>query len=157
MSDLVLFLFGLVVGIVLVYWLLRSAMDARYQGELERWKVEEEDGFRRDAVARSRAVLKGKIGEQLAPLLMEFPYAPSDARFLGNPIDFVVFDGYTEMKERDADALRRIVFVEVKKGPASSLSREERRVRDCILDGRVEWAEVRLLDEAPAKRSLTIR
>ena len=43
-------------------------MCERLRGELERWKADEEKGFRRDALARSRAVLKGKIGEQLAPL-----------------------------------------------------------------------------------------
>ena len=30
--------------------------------------------------------------EQMAPLLPEFPFASADARFIGNPIDFVVFD-----------------------------------------------------------------
>jgi predicted Holliday junction resolvase-like endonuclease len=30
----------------------------------------------------------------MAPLLPEFLFASADAWFIGNPIDFVVFDGY---------------------------------------------------------------
>ena len=44
----------------------------------------------------SRAVLKGKMAEQFAPILPEFQYLPSDAKFLGDPVDYVVFDGYTD-------------------------------------------------------------
>ena len=37
--------------------------------------------------------LKGKIGEQMAPLLEEFysKYDLADARFIGQPIDYIIF------------------------------------------------------------------
>jgi hypothetical protein len=41
--------------------------------------------------------------------------SPSDARSIGNSIDFVVFDGYTKAKDEKGDAVS-VVLVEVKKG-----------------------------------------
>ncbi|MEX1046013.1 MAG: Holliday junction resolvase-like protein [Actinomycetota bacterium] len=136
MSDQLLFVLGFVLGIVLAVVLLRRAIEARFKSVWER-------GARDDALARSRATLKGKIGEQLAPVLPGFGFQPSDARFLGNPVDFVVFDGYTTAKENTGEEVDRVVFLEVKQG-TGSLSTAQRRVRDCILDGRVEWEELRL-------------
>ena len=92
---------------------------------------------RKDAVQRSRSVTAGKVFEQLTPYLPHFPYDPREARFLGSPIDFVVFEGL------DGDRVERVVFVEVKTG-GSSLSARERRVRDAVREGRVEWREIRI-------------
>jgi len=100
------------------------------------WKLRYTRSVRRDAVQRSRAVTAGKVYEQLAPWLPDFDFNPKDARFLGTPIDFIVFDGL------DDGEVRRIVFVEVKTG-RSDLSLRERRVRDAIREGRVEWVEHR--------------
>jgi predicted Holliday junction resolvase-like endonuclease len=61
----------------------------------------------------------------------------ADVRFLGTPVDLVVFDGLAEGR------VRRIVFVEVKTG-RSSLTIRERCVRDLIQAGEVEWAELRV-------------
>ena len=91
---------------------------------------------RKNAVEQSKAVTRGQIYEQLVPYLPEFEFNPKDAQFLGKPVDFVVFDGL------DAGDLRRIVFVEVKTG-AATLTTRERRVRDAILSGRVEWTVIR--------------
>ena len=94
---------------------------------------------RREAVQHSKSVTRGQIYEQLVPYLPDFQFNPKDAQFLGKPVDFVVFDGL------DEGDVRRIVFVEVKTG-ASSLTTRERRVRDAIKRGRVEWAEIRVAD-----------
>jgi predicted Holliday junction resolvase-like endonuclease len=104
---------------------------------LERWRVEAEGDIRKDAVRRSSAVVTGKVSEHLAPYMPGFPYDPKDARFLGAPIDLVVFDGMSE------DSLREIVFLEVKSG-SSTLSTRERRIRDAVLARRVRWEEFRV-------------
>lgn len=100
------------------------------------WKARYTRTVRLDAVQRSQAVTVGKVFEQLVPYLPAFPFNPKDARFLGSPVDFVVFDGL------DEGQVRRIVFVEVKTA-AADLSTRERRVRDAVRGGRVEWSEVR--------------
>jgi predicted Holliday junction resolvase-like endonuclease len=101
------------------------------------WKLRYTSAIREDAVHRSRAVTAGKVCEQLIPYLPAFPYNPKDVRFLGSPIDLVIFDGLAEGR------VRQIVFVEVKTG-GSSLTSRERSVRDVIQAGEVEWAELRV-------------
>lgn len=101
------------------------------------WRAKHAGAIRADAVAKSRAVTVGKVSEQLVPYLPGFGYNPKDARFLGSPVDFVVFDGL------DAGALERVVFLEVKTGGAA-LSTRERQVRDAIESGRIAWDELRI-------------
>lgn len=101
------------------------------------WKARYTRAVRRDTLQRSLAVTAGKVFEQLVPYLPGFPFNPKDARFLGSPVDFVVFDGLN-----DTD-VRRVVFLEVKTG-AAELSPRERRVRDAVRNAQVEWLELRL-------------
>ena len=93
--------------------------------------------LRQQARHHSRATIHGQVAEQLAPLFAAFPYASGDARFLGAPIDYVVFDGLTD----DDDI--EVVLVEIKTGRAK-LSERERRVRDAVRDGRVRFETIRL-------------
>ena len=104
----------------------------------EKWKQEEEKKIREDAVKRSEAVIKGKVTEHLTPFLPDFRYNPKDARFIGSPVDFVVFDGLSEGQ------LKKIVFVEVKTGKTATLSDRERTVRDCIENRNVAFEIIHL-------------
>lgn len=89
---------------------------------------------RRDAINRSSAVVGGKVTEQLTPLLPHFleEFDPRDARFLGSPIDFVVFSGL------DAGHVEEVVLVEVKTG-RSRLTARETQVRRAVDEGRVRF------------------
>ncbi len=45
----------------------------------------------------------------------EFQYLPSDAKFLGDPIDYVVFDGYTDFRDGDGTAEDiEVVLIDIK-------------------------------------------
>lgn len=104
------------------------------------WRIGRWMGYRhRLRLARegSRRALSGQVAEHWAPYVEGFPGNPADARFLGAPIDYIVFDGLAE------GALREIILVEVKSG-RSSLSTRERAVRECVRDGRVRFVEVRM-------------
>jgi len=81
----------------------------------------------------------------MAPLLPEFPFSSADARFIGNPIDFVVFDGYTQVKDEKGDTIS-VVLVEVKKGKGR-LTREETMIKRAVEEGRVSWRTIFLKDE----------
>jgi predicted Holliday junction resolvase-like endonuclease len=105
------------------------------------WKVGYTRRVRDDAVQRSLAVTAGKVHEQLIPYLPAFPYNPKDARFLGSPVDLVVFDGLSQGR------VRRIVFVEVKTGGAG-LTGRERMVREAVREGEVQWVELRVAPRA---------
>jgi len=116
---------GIAIGIVIA-WLYFLVWRLRYTSRI-----------RDDAVQRSLAVTAGKVHEQLVPYLPEFGFNPKDARFLGSPVDLVVFDGLA------AGQVRRVVFLEVKTGGAPLTSRE-RQVRAVIEAREVAWAELRL-------------
>jgi predicted Holliday junction resolvase-like endonuclease len=105
--------------------------------QFSQWKQENETAIRKDAIERSRAVTVGKVTEHVVPFLPEFQHNPKDARFLGTPVDLVVFDGL------DAGAVEKITFIEVKTG-ASSLTKRERQIREAINRGAVVWEELRL-------------
>jgi predicted Holliday junction resolvase-like endonuclease len=146
--DLFLILAAFLLGLVAAYLFFRQqigAIEQRARNDLERWKLECTSDIRKDSVNRSRSTLKGRISEQMAPLLPEFPFSPADARFIGNPIDFVVFDGYTNAKDEKGDAIS-VVFVEVKKGKGK-LTRVESLIKRAVEEGRVSWRTVVLKDE----------
>lgn len=93
--------------------------------------------IREEAIKKSRSVLAGQFSEQLAPFLPNFPYSPTECRFIGKPIDFIVFKGMDNKEPSE------IVFVEVKSGK-SELSTPERRLRDVVREKKVKWVEYRI-------------
>jgi predicted Holliday junction resolvase-like endonuclease len=106
--------------------------------QLDTWKMSYETSIRQDAICRSQAVIVGKVSEHLVPFMGSvFPYNPKDARFIGSPIDILVFDGL------DAGQLRDILFLEVKTS-SSALTPKQRQIREAISAGRVKWREVRI-------------
>ena len=93
--------------------------------------------IRDDAIKQSRAVLSGQFSEQIAPYLPDFPYKPTEARFIGKPIDFVVFKGMDEKK------IEEVVFVEVKSGQ-SQLSKVEKTLKSAIENKNISWHEYKV-------------
>lgn len=92
---------------------------------------------RKDATNRSRSIMQGQISEQLAPFLPGFPYDAADARFIGKPIDLIVFKG---LKDKQIEEL---IFVEVKTS-SSKLSKNEKDLKDVIINKKVKWLEFRI-------------
>ena len=92
----------------------------------------------------SRAVIKGKVAEQFLPILPAFKYMPSDARFIGDPIDYVIFNGYTELKDNRGDRNNlEIILVDVKTGKAS-LTQHQKAILDAAQAGRIRFETIRL-------------
>jgi len=150
--EILLVLCAFLVGIVVAWIWYRSkvcVIEGRAQNDLNRWKNEHTKEIRKDSVNRSRSTLKGRISEQMAPLLREFPYATADARFIGNPIDFVVFDGYTDTKDGNGTAID-VVLIEIKKGKGR-LTREESLIKKAVEEGRVSWKTIMLRDDEVAE------
>lgn len=97
------------------------------------WKLDEEKKIRQDAIKKSEAITRGKVTEHLIPYFPDFKYNPKDARFLGTPVDFIVFDGLSEGE------MNKVVFIEVKSGKNCTLSRREQLVKECIDRGRIGY------------------
>lgn len=145
---LVPLLVALVIGFVLGYFYVKgqiTAIEERYRADLERWKVEAGNEIRKDSVNRSRSTLKGKIAEQMAPVLPEFTFKPADARFIGSPVDYIIFDGLTEVADEKNTSIR-IVFMDVKKG-TSNLNRVQRIIKKAVEEKAVTWQTLHLADE----------
>ncbi len=94
--------------------------------------------WRKETLKRSRAVLGGLAGEQVAPYLPGFPCNPADVRFIGKPIDYLGFAGASEGNE-----IKEILFIEVKTGQ-SQLSEREREIKNLVQKGKVRYVEYRL-------------
>lgn len=82
---------------------------------------------------------------QLAPYLPDFPYNPTEARFIGKPIDLIVFRG---MDEKD---IQEVIFVEVKSGK-SRLNPIEKNLKEIIKNKEIRWVEYRIPEELNKKK-----
>jgi len=83
---------------------------------------------------KSSEVLLGQISEHLAPFLDSFPVEDDQLNginFLGMPIDYIHFG-------KD-----KVTFIEVKSGN-SRLSKKQRKIRDLIKEGKVEFKTHRI-------------
>jgi len=103
--------------------------------QFEQWKLSYTKEMRQDAIQKSKSTIAGKVTEHFIPYLPEFTYNPKDARFLGSPIDFIIFDGL------DEGELRRVIFAEIKTN-TSKLSQRERQLRDVVQAKKVEWVKI---------------
>lgn len=101
-------------------------------------------GHRQEAIMRSRSVLGGHFSENLAPYLPDFPFLPTECRFIGKPIDFIAFNGADEKK------INEIVFVEVKSGNAK-LNAQEKALKETIDKKKVRFMEYRIPEELTKK------
>jgi predicted Holliday junction resolvase-like endonuclease len=95
---------------------------------------------RKEALKKSRAIMRGQATEHLAPYVME-GVNPKDCRFIGNPIDYIVFDGLSDVTDKIAKDIKQIVLVDIKTG-TSNLTTVQRRIRDAINDKRISFQVV---------------
>ena len=129
---------------------LESSFRSEYEAKLGEWKATElaktvaEE--RADAVDTSRAVLKGKIAEQIAPLLPGFleKYNPADARFIGSPIDYLIFRNMS--KGSDTEDPIEIVLLDVKTGKAA-LNGVQKKIEAAAAAKRVSFEVLRMNEQ----------
>ena len=125
-----------ILGFFLVHYATRLKFERKFrqwqEAERLRWEEERERAIR-EAVTQSRAVLGGKFTEQMAPYLPEFKYDPTEARFIGSPIDLIVFPGLARGEPEE------IVIMEIKTGKTGQLTPQERKIRQLIENGMVRW------------------
>src|SRR3990167_4124932 len=117
----IIFIIIFLIGLAISYWLGNKAGCFKTNGYWERELPDQ----RKDAIMKSRAVLGGQFSEQLAPFLPDFKYLPTECRFVGKPVDLIVFKG---MDEKD---ISEVIFVEIKSGNAK-LSPHERKLKETI-------------------------
>ena len=95
--------------------------------------------------AQSAHSSKGQILEKWTPFLehpqIEPQWKPEDWSFMGNPLDYVIWEWYKDKEQNMSEG--KIVLLDVK-AAKSQLTTKQRRIRDLIKAGKVEWREIRL-------------
>ena len=114
---------------------LEESIRRDYEARLREWISREEKRIRRDAVARSVSTILGRVAEHIAPVISasELGADPRDYRYLGSPVDYIVFKGLS------GGRVEEIIFLEVKSGKRPVLSPRERSVRDAVLSCRIRY------------------
>ena len=125
--------------IIVSNYIIRLNFERRFKEwrdvEVLKWQTEMEQA-RKSAVTQSRAVLGGKFTEQMVPFFPDFKYDPTEVRFIGSPIDMVVFPGLAKGDPEE------IVILEVKTGKSAQLTPAQKKIRQLVEDGMVRWDEV---------------
>ena len=121
-------------------WFSNREMKIKFEKRVSEEIEYREGEIRTDAISRSARTLSGKTLEKLVPFVKEFGHDPHDVRWLGDPVDLVVFDGYSASGRKKVDG---VTFVEVKSGD-SSTSPGQNSIRDAIRGRKVRWEEFRV-------------
>ena len=141
LSPLVIVLLCVVLFFCLLFLLVGRRMGLRQGRKLEaaEWEGGKLEEIVKARLKQSRAVLGGLVSEQIAPFLPDFPFDPGDCRFIGKPVDFIVFKGM------NGQSISEVVFLEIKSGASKTLNQQEKRLREAVQAGRVSWAQWNLL------------
>ncbi len=133
--------------ICLLNYITRLRYERRFKewrdAETLKWQAEMEQA-RKTAVSQSRAVLGGKFTEQMVPFFPDFKYDPTEVRFIGTPIDMVVFPGLARGEPEE------IVILEIKTGRSAQLTSQQKKIRRLIEEGMVRWDEIYRVSEGEA-------
>ncbi|MFW2003569.1 Holliday junction resolvase-like protein [Acinetobacter ursingii] len=151
MSIWMAMLIGACIGVIITTLILSNTRNGRIRAEYEQYiselELEHQQALaqaQKRSVNTSRAVLKGKMAEQLAPIMPEFRYLPSDAKFLGDPVDYVVFDGYTDFRDGEGRAEDiEVILMDIKSGGAR-LTKGQLAIAQAIQEGRVRFETLRI-------------
>ena len=110
--------------LILIFFIYKIGIkQGKAQAEIQ-WE-QQLTSLRSDIANNQRANIKGKVAETFAPFLYGFPFKPSECKFLGAPIDYVVFEGLDDRN------IKGIHFLEVKSDTAK-LSKHQKHIKDLI-------------------------
>jgi predicted Holliday junction resolvase-like endonuclease len=119
----------------------------RFTDRIERKIQEIKEEARQDALRQQRRVIKGLVSQELASLLPDWPkdLHISEARFMGKPVDYLVFKGM------DEENITEVVFVEVKSGESHRLGKGNETSLKAVIQaaqngekGKIRWEEYHL-------------
>ncbi len=110
-------IFGVIVGITLVY---RAAISPLHK-KINRLTTEKQ----------SLSTTYGKITEQFAPFMKNYPYPTQNFRFIGSPIDGIQFND------------NEIIFIEFKTNK-SKLTNTQNKIKILVNEGKIRWFEFKM-------------
>lgn len=128
-----------VLVVLVISYIIRLVYEKRFRDWRDAEILERQteiDRARKAAVTQSRTVLGGKFTEQMVPYFPDFAYDPTEVRFIGTPIDMVVFPGLARGDPQE------IVILEIKTGRNAQLTPAQKKIRQLVEDGMVRWDEI---------------
>ncbi len=128
--ELLVFVTALI-GFIGVLLYRNFKLRKHYKGELAE---SEKNFYTMLSQKKSSEVRVGKIGENMAPFLKDWPYDPNKFRFLGNPVDGIQFTD------------NEVIFIEIKTGK-SKLSKGQKRIKEIVKSGNVSFATFRVSED----------
>ena len=129
--------FVLLVGIMMYLLIKNLEWQFKFEKRLKDEIEKKEKEIREDAVKRSSAVLLGKSIEKLVPISKDIEFDPRDMKWLGDPVDYIVFDGLSK------NDTKQVVFLEIKTG-SSDLSKRQKQIKKLIEKKKVKWKEIKI-------------
>lgn len=126
---IVIFVISFLISLLFTYFYMRKIYKLAIK-KLENTITEE----RVKAIKQSKAVITGKINEETIPLSVDIPYNLRDLKFSGQPIDYIVYDGMTQLRDTGEGEIN-IIFADVKTNSASR-SKIQNAIKDAILNNR---------------------
>ena len=130
-TTIVLLVFLLIFLLFIIYYLGERVGKAHNESAWQQKLI----GVREEIADKQRAGIKGKVTEMFAPYLEGFPFKASECKFIGDPIDYIVFEG---LDNRDVKAIH---FVDVK-ADSSELSKHQRQIKEIVESvnsSKVKW------------------
>lgn len=109
--------------------LKQEQLEQEVEAMEKRWKKEHSS-------RKSGEVRLGFVAEKLAPFLEQFNHDPRMATFIGNPIDYIVFN----------DEKKEVTFIEVKSGE-SRLSKKQKAIKKAVENKSVTWETMRISNQ----------
>ena len=129
--------------IIIVVFLIK--LQKKHNEDIKKLKQDNEKA-KELSLNQQRSSVKGKINEQVAPFMPEFSekYAASDARFLGSPIDFVIFKNMSKFDKTTKDEKNpiEVVLVDIKTGKSKRLTDLEKAIKIACEEGRVSFDQI---------------
>ena len=116
-----IFLIGIIIGVIAGITLVYRAAISPLHKKIEKLTTEKQ----------SLSTTYGKITEQFAPFMKNYPYATQNFRFIGSPIDGIQFND------------NQILFVEFKTNK-SKLTNTQNKIKNLIKNGKISWFEFKI-------------
>jgi len=121
---------------------------AKFRKMVSDWE-ESKDKLIQDRLKRSRTAIFGQVVEQIRPffpLLSGAKYELGDIRHIGNPIDYVCFNGLSLKRQVES-----ITFMDSKAG-RSHLTTEQVSIKKAVESGYVNWDTLEFKPEDPNRQ-----
>lgn len=139
--EVILSLIFVVVCVIFIYKLYRK--NNKLENEIIQLEADF-DLFKRRSRDNTRNAIRGQITEEITPLFTNFPYTLSDCKFMGSPIDYIIFDGMSKLRDTGEGEIT-IILADVKVNTAR-LSKIQKAIKDALENNRIKFDEFKIKD-----------